>query len=191
MSDYQNSERHINNAKKASLIALSSKEMCSFCKKEFVRANHKKHENSCFENPKNLKECEICKEKFFPYKHKKNKSPQKTCGTSCANKLRNFKSINHPNHKKSKHFGLKEFVISGFLYRSICFEHHKKECVVCGENIIIDVHHLDENKKNNNPENLIPLCPNHHVYWHSKNRHLIEHKVMEYLKKWKEVNNFC
>jgi hypothetical protein len=36
------------------------------------------------------------------------------------------------------------------------------------------------NKKNNNPENLIPMCATHHVYWHSKHRHLIKDRVEKY-----------
>ncbi len=37
-----------------------------------------------------------------------------------------------------------------------------KECVLCGFNKIVEIHHLDFNKKNNSSENLIGLCPNHH-----------------------------
>ena len=38
----------------------------------------------------------------------------------------------------------------------------KNECVACGYKISTDVHHWDRNKNNNNPDNLILLCPNHH-----------------------------
>ncbi|MEK6906596.1 MAG: hypothetical protein AABW81_03170 [Nanoarchaeota archaeon] len=41
-----------------------------------------------------------------------------------------------------------------------------KECVICGFNKIIDLHHLDENKRNNKLNNLIGLCPNHHKMAH-------------------------
>jgi hypothetical protein len=41
-----------------------------------------------------------------------------------------------------------------------------KECVICGFDKIVDLHHLDENKKNNSKENLIGLCPNHHKMFH-------------------------
>lgn len=34
-------------------------------------------------------------------------------------------------------------------------------CVICGWDKFTSLHHLDENKKNNSPENLICLCPNH------------------------------
>ena len=52
--------------------------------------------------------------------------------------------------------------------------------MICGEDKIIDVHHYDENKKNNSKENLIPLCPTHHMYWHSKYKFIIEETVNEY-----------
>lgn len=43
------------------------------------------------------------------------------------------------------------------------------------------VHHLDENKKNNNYKNLIPMCPTHHQYMHSRHKYLIEDEVNEYV----------
>lgn len=73
----------------------------------------------------------------------------------------------------------------GNNYRTICFHHHEKECVVCGEDLIVEVHHYDENSKNNSPENLIPLCPTHHQYWHSRYRYLVKPSVDEYLENFK------
>ena len=47
--------------------------------------------------------------------------------------------------------------------KNIAIRYFKKnECVVCKYENSIDVHHLDKNKRNNNPENLVLLCPNHH-----------------------------
>jgi hypothetical protein len=34
-------------------------------------------------------------------------------------------------------------------------------CVICGFDKIVDIHHIDKNKSNNSPKNLIGLCPNH------------------------------
>ena len=42
-----------------------------------------------------------------------------------------------------------------------------EKCIICGFDKIIDLHHLDENKKNNSPDNLIGLCPNHHKMLHN------------------------
>ena len=94
-----------------------------------------------------------------------------TCSYSCSNTY--FRSgLNNPNFK-------------GNDYRTICFHYHKKECVVCKENNIVEVHHLDENKLNNEPENLIPLCPTHHKYWHSRYKYIIEDQIIKYINKFK------
>jgi len=80
--------------------------------------------------------------------------------------------------------GIKEIIPShyGTNYTTICFTHHKKECVVCGEDKIVAVHHYDENHHNNAPNNLVPLCPTHHQYVHSPHKHLVEKQIEDYLK---------
>ena len=65
-------------------------------------------------------------------------------------------------------------------YRRICFDYHIKECVICGEKNIISVHHFDGNHYNNDPINLIPMCPTHHSYMHSGFKYLIEEEVWIY-----------
>ena len=47
------------------------------------------------------------------------------------------------------------------LYKKIT-----KECLVCGLDKIVDLHHIDCNHKNNSEENLVGLCPNHHKMYH-------------------------
>lgn len=44
-----------------------------------------------------------------------------------------------------------------------------KFCVLCGFDKIVDLHHIDSNKQNNSPKNLIGLCPNHHRMIHNYN----------------------
>jgi len=41
-----------------------------------------------------------------------------------------------------------------------------KSCKICGFDKVVDLHHLDENHKNNKVDNLIGLCPNHHKMLH-------------------------
>lgn len=52
------------------------------------------------------------------------------------------------------------------------------KCVVCGFDKIVDLHHLDMDKKNRSSDNLIGLCPNHHQMIHSKYREEI-FKILE------------
>lgn len=47
-------------------------------------------------------------------------------------------------------------------YRLIALRHYSKQCSVCGWNEddnILEVHHIDENRQNNDIDNLIVLCP--------------------------------
>lgn len=97
-----------------------------------------------------------------------------TCSYSCSNK--HFRTgPNHGNWKENS-------------YRTTCFHYHSKACVVCGESNIVEVHHLDENHHNNKPDNLIPLCPTHHQYWHSQFKEHVKQIIMDYVSEWK-VNN--
>lgn len=55
-----------------------------------------------------------------------------------------------------------------------------KECVICGFDKIVDVHHIDGNKQNSSKENLIGLCPNHHRMINNYNfRHDIFQKLRD------------
>ena len=89
-----------------------------------------------------------------------------TCSHSCSNTY--FRSgEDNPNWKQSS-------------YRTTCFLYHKKQCIVCNEDKIVEVHHFDGNNKNNVPENLIPLCPTHHQYYHSRYRSIVDKKIIKY-----------
>jgi len=55
--------------------------------------------------------------------------------------------------------------ISKITYQRICFEAWGYNCLNCGvskEDCQLDVHHIDKNRKNNSPLNLIPLCARCH-----------------------------
>ena len=98
------------------------------------------------------------------------------CSQFCANTMhgKEYRGQNHPNwNGGSAH------------YIDICFRSHKKECIICGEQNVVDVHHFDKNRKNNNIENLVHLCPTHHRYMHRKCRILIIDSVVEYIEKFK------
>lgn len=120
--------------------------------------------------PRVTKQCPVCEKEFetFEDHHPKSKT---TCSIACSNTY--FRSgRNHPNWKEDS-------------YRTTCFLHHERLCVVCGEHRVVEVHHLDENRENNDPTNLVPLCPTHHRYWHSKYKPLIESIVLSYVAEFK------
>lgn len=155
---YMGSEVHKKNLAKARTKAAESKACCRFCSIEMTTNGLPKHEKHCYLNPENTKLCPVCDSQI------KNYQENETCSRRCSNILR-------PRRE-------------GLGYRSICFKNHERVCCVCGEDKIVEVHHLDGNHNNNDPANLVPLCPNHHQYWHSKYRHLIKDKVLKYMEEW-------
>ena len=113
----------------------------------------------------NLKEtrvCPVCETPFVVSKRER----KRTCSHSCGNIF--F------SHLKNKPENFKN-------YRTICFYHHDKKCVVCGEENIVEVHHYDEDHNNNAPKNLVPLCPTHHQYMHSSYKRMVEEIVDFYV----------
>ena len=116
-----------------------------------------------------VKVCPVCGNEFENTQNpKRNKT---TCSYSCSNTF--FRSgLNNPNSDQDN-------------YRTICFHYHQKKCIICGENKIVAVHHYDENHNNNNPENLVPLCPTHHQYVHSKYKNEVIDKINEFVYSFK------
>ena len=49
------------------------------------------------------------------------------------------------------------------------FRKTTEKCAICEFSQIVDIHHIDLNKNNNTPGNLIGLCPNHHRMIHNHN----------------------
>lgn len=154
-----NPNRSIPNVE-ASIKAMAKKIDCEYCGKGKSLGNIKKHQETCSKNPNNQKECPVCSKMFV--------GKSTTCGYSCSNTL--FRSgKNNPN------FG------TGKSYRSPCFEEHGKKCIVCGEDKIVSVHHVNEDHHDNRVENLIPLCPTHHQYLHSRYKDEVQPIVDTYL----------
>jgi len=163
---------------------------CKHCLNEFnlsTKSEKANHSRWCIKNPKRdswdkskgtiskygqLKsfsvECSNCNNKFNVTEREK-LFPQKDnyyCNRSCANAIGG-------KAKADKHTT---------YYRTICFNYHDKKCVVCGEEKIVSVHHNDHNHNNNDPMNLIPLCPTHHQYLHSRYSDEIQPIVDEYIE---------
>ncbi len=114
------------------------------------------------------KKCQCCSKDFLFTGRLKTKQYEnaKFCSRSCANNRTTWWKDNATH------------------YRTIAFHNHKKECVVCGFDKIVAVHHIDENKKNNNLSNLIPLCPNHHEMVHSKWKDEVAPFIAEWQEQW-------
>lgn len=147
---------------------------CIYCDKCIGSPNIKRHQKYCHLNPKNIKWCPVCEEPIKSWRD------NITCSYSCANTF--FRS--GPNNPGWKIDGS-----THDCYQSTCFYYHGKKCVVCEERLIICAHHLDGNKENNVKENLVPLCPTHHQYWHSRYRYLIENKVKNHMEN--KIKEWC
>lgn len=59
-------------------------------------------------------------------------------------------------------------------YRKKCLEAKGHECDACGSVENIQVHHIDENRENNDLDNLVPLCASCHKILHNCNLGLEE-----------------
>lgn len=115
------------------------------------------------------KECRICGNEFIFNGRLKTKQYEtaRFCSRSCANNRQSWWNKDD-NEFKSR------------SYRTIAKRHHELKCVICGFDKIVAIHHIDQNKQNNDPTNLIPLCPNHHEMCHSKWKYEVE----PHIKNW-------
>ena len=176
---------------------------CKHCNQSFEydrptdMANHSRH---CDKNPKkfesykNIKikskervteslgklknfhvECYACN-KSFTVKERENQFPKKDkyfCSRNCANSI--------GGKAKAKKYHYDEVA----TYSTVAWRHHERKCLVCGEERVVAAHHLNEVHSDNRPENLVPLCPTHHQYMHSKHKFVIESQVHKYVQnKW-------
>lgn len=96
--------------------------------------------------------CERCNKSFAVDMFTASKSPsvQRFCSKVCGRAKAAESKI--PKHYKT---------IAKRAYGHL-------KCCVCGFDKIVDIHHADHNHNNDDPKNLVPLCPNHHRMYHSK-----------------------
>jgi len=158
----------------------SIRDLCGFYKKpingyynQFFKKwlTHYKLDTSHFSLERGLImiECEQCNKKFKVAQRLVEKG-RRFCSLSCSNKVARGNSLLQPDEKLT---GQRKYI-------KICFRHHEKKCVICDESNIVTVHHFDGNHDNDSPENLIPVCPTHHSYVHSKFKNLVQPKIEEY-----------
>ena len=96
--------------------------------------------------------CAFCGKKFERLKTQveKSKSGLVFCSKECGNKYKNEQVANYQNSTD---------------YRRNAFLTYPHKCYVCGyddDERILEVHHVDENRNNNDISNLKILCPNCH-----------------------------
>jgi len=116
----------------------------------------------------NCKFTVIERQKLFPTKSKY------FCTRKCANAVGGIaKAKKHHADDTAK-------------YTTVAWRHHPKQCVVCEEKLVVAVHHYNEIHTDNRPENLVPMCPTHHQYMHSRYKYLILEKVEKYISNFVE-----
>lgn len=158
--------------------AAAEKVSCIWCDNLYSKSNIQKHQNSCNKNPIVIQE----KTKICPVCNKTYLGETTTCSYSCSNTY-----FRHKN-EGGLQYAEDEVLVESGRYRDLCFRYHTKKCIICSEENIVSVHHINENHDDNRPENLVPLCPTHHQYCHSRYRHLVETKIEEYIQTWKITN---
>jgi len=108
-------------------------------------------------------DCFICKKRI--YKQQKDllesQSKKYFCSRSCSNKWHGseFIGAKHPN-----------WIDGRFVYKNILLKTKiANECFFCSNKNtqVLVAHHIDQNRKNNKPKNLIWLCRNCHHLVHN------------------------
>ena len=135
-----------------------SKISCPKCDRLIGNNNYTKHEKTC----EGKKICPVCNTSFV--------GKSSTCSYSCSNK--HFRTGERNGNWKQD------------TYQTTCWLYHGKKCLVCDEEKIVTVHHVNENHSDNRPENLVPLCPTHHQYVHSRYRSEVQPIIEEYVKNY-------
>lgn len=147
--------------------------ICDLCSKKFLRkpSQIKRSKNrfcstECQYNAKKKGQyigCFICKKRAYKQQKDLLKSQSKKyfCGRVCSNKWHGseFVGEKHPN-----------WIDGRFVYKNILLKTRiKTECFLCGnrDTEVLVAHHIDQNRKNNSPKNLIWLCHNCHHLVHN------------------------
>jgi len=105
-----------------------------------------------------IKICPECRKEFKIPKCHKNR--RKYCSKNCLAKAQS-------RERKGK-FGIEKtnpMYKNGIsLYRRWAYEKYPKQCSICGINENLNIHHKDENRKNNKIENLQIVCVSCHKF---------------------------
>ena len=175
---------------------------CKHCKQKFgfeTTSKKANHSRWCESNPKRndnsglikaqemINERKLGKLKDFSVKcyncqgdmivnEREKQHPRKSkyyCSSSCA------------NSQGGKAKAIQDEVNGVMNYTTIAKKYNKSECIICGFDKIVSVHHVNNNHQDDRKENLIILCPNHHHMVHSKYSGEITPQIDDYIKeKW-------
>lgn len=118
--------------------------ICPKCKKE----NHKKKKVEVV--------CDYCGKIF--YKKASRIGRFNFCCRECKDSAQRLNSGGQFNEMRPAHYKEGIYV----HYRKLALQEYAHKCAVCGwdeDEDILEVHHIDENRNNNNLSNLIILCP--------------------------------
>tara|TARA_Y100000310_G_C20596964_1_gene770999 strand:+ start:332 stop:763 length:432 start_codon:yes stop_codon:yes gene_type:complete len=124
--------------------------------------------------------CFNCYRRFFWLKKKRK---CKNCGKECFIHAKEYcpkcyRILIKPNYARNYNH-IKKHNISIEIYYKIT-----KRCAICNFDKAVDLHHLDENRKNNSLNNLIGLCPNHHRMIHNL---LFKNEIITQLNEYKII----
>lgn len=136
--------------------------LASFCKQNSIDISHFTSNGKPRSNTLE-KICPVCNNTFYTLANLKEKT---TCSHQCANTY--FKQA-------------EKIDVSDKQYAYRAKRAGMTSCCVCGEEEVIDIHHIDEDRNNNLLDNLMPLCPTHHAYIHRGLYSLIEEQILNYL----------
>lgn len=112
-----------------------------------------------YSDTKVLIECAYCHKTFSKSKSRLvSKSGLYFCCRQHKDLAQRLNSGNKFNSLRPNHYG-----VSGTTnYRKNALSNYPNECAICGwkdDVDVLEVHHIDENRQNNELENLIVLCP--------------------------------
>jgi len=141
---------------------------CDNCGNQFLRENkYLKRRKKYYCNRQCMSEgfkrgktrsCKHCDKAFYAIRAHINQGHAIFCSRSCSGKYK--------NQNKGKNSSL--YKDGSSYYRQAAFAHYSRCCRVCGYDTepVLQVHHIDEDRSNNELDNLVILCPTHHKEAH-------------------------
>lgn len=146
--------------------------VCIFCSQKYLvsrfRAGRRKYcSNKCMTDSNKKRRisqtCDNCQSPFEMRQYKIGKSDYYFCGAKCKHEF--FKK----NSKLRGTFAGNGGKYQQSTYRKLAFANFAPRCFYCGydkHKEILQVHHIDGNRKNNILENLKIICPSCHALDH-------------------------